>query len=401
MKRMTLLALVSIFVIGVSVVLTSTAGAQVNRSLPAFVKLQAGTPGTPQAGNLNITGVNIASRFGAGVSSPGAGFDASGTGVAVQGLTVAAPSAIHGTWTGAANYPFVDVAGVRGETASASAAGVLGISDKYVGVEGCSNLGLVGVLGRNDSATGVGVYAYASGDFGTGLFASGPTAASFDGDVLVTDHSPVAIAFVGQSEAGTDTGIGHPSDGALTLISNGTSRAGLTDLGQLYAGSPSAQTPSALFHSKVALCATWNPDFNSAVSAETTSSAALDGITDTGFGVVGACQSNSVGMAGLFVGRVQVSGTFSATTKNFRIDHPLDRANKYLVHSSVESSERMYVYRGVVRTDSSGYATVIVPTWFDALNENIQYQLTVVDESDSNEFVQAKVVKNWSHGRSR
>ena len=88
-----------------------------------------------------------------------------------------------------------------------------------------------------------------------------------------------------------------------------------------------------------------------------------------------------------------MSGTFSATTKNFRIDHPLDPANKYLVHSSVESSERMYVYRGVVRTDSSGYATVIVPTWFDALNENIQYQLTVTDESDCNEFVQAKVVK--------
>jgi hypothetical protein len=48
----------------------------------------------------------------------------------------------------------------------------------------------------------------------------------------------------------------------------------------------------------------------------------LDGITDSEYGVVGACQSNSVGPAGVFVGRVNVQCTFTATTKSFLIEPP-------------------------------------------------------------------------------
>lgn len=46
------------------------------------------------------------------------------------------------------------------------------------------------------------------------------------------------------------------------------------------------------------------------------------------------------GLAGIFGGDIIVSGAISAGTKDFKIDHPLDPANKYLVHASVESSFR-------------------------------------------------------------
>src|SRR5579862_5271350 len=53
------------------------------------------------------------------------------------------------------------------------------------------------------------------------------------------------------------------------------------------------------------------------------------------------------GLAGSFSGSVTISADLNVSgSKNFRIDHPLDPANKYLVHSAVESSERMNIYTG-------------------------------------------------------
>jgi trimeric autotransporter adhesin len=86
------------------------------------------------------------------------------------------------------------------------------------------------------------------------------------------------------------------------------------------------------------------------------------------------------GYAGVFTGNVTVTGTLSAAFKNFKIDHPLDPANKYLVHASVESSELMNIYTGNVITDAQGEATVRLPEWFETLNTDFRYQLTVVGQ---------------------
>jgi hypothetical protein len=84
-------------------------------------------------------------------------------------------------------------------------------------------------------------------------------------------------------------------------------------------------------------------------------------------------------LAGVFEGTVLVDGDFYVSgSKNFLIDHPLDPANRYLAHSCVESSERLNVYRGNVRLDQAGEASVQLPEWFDAVNANISYQLTAV-----------------------
>ncbi len=86
------------------------------------------------------------------------------------------------------------------------------------------------------------------------------------------------------------------------------------------------------------------------------------------------------GYAGNFQGSLNVTGTITAGGKDFKIDHPLDPANKYLLHASVESSEMMNIYTGNVTTDSQGEAAVHLPDWFEVVNTDFRYQLTVIGQ---------------------
>lgn len=83
---------------------------------------------------------------------------------------------------------------------------------------------------------------------------------------------------------------------------------------------------------------------------------------------------------GLFIGDLQVGGMLSKAGGTFRIDHPLDPENKYLVHSFVESPEMMNIYSGNCVTDAKGIATVYMPEYFETLNRDFQYQLTVIGQ---------------------
>lgn len=82
------------------------------------------------------------------------------------------------------------------------------------------------------------------------------------------------------------------------------------------------------------------------------------------------------GMAAYFSGNVHVSGTLSKSQGSFKIDHPLDPANKYLSHSFVESPDMMNVYNGNVVLDEEGSAWVDLPEYFGVLNRDFRYQLT-------------------------
>lgn len=94
------------------------------------------------------------------------------------------------------------------------------------------------------------------------------------------------------------------------------------------------------------------------------------------------------GYAGNFTGDLNVTGAIFAGVKDFRIDHPIDPANKYLVHASVESSEMMDIYTGNVTTDAEGNALVHLPDWFEVVNTDFRYQLTVIGQ-----FAQAIVAR--------
>jgi len=95
-----------------------------------------------------------------------------------------------------------------------------------------------------------------------------------------------------------------------------------------------------------------------------------------GVGVFGL--STPGGYAGQFDGDVYVYGTLTATSKSFKIDHPLDPANQYLYHYSVESAERLNQYTGNVTLDANGEAWVELPAWFQAVNTDVRYQLTCI-----------------------
>lgn len=110
--------------------------------------------------------------------------------------------------------------------------------------------------------------------------------------------------------------------------------------------------------------------------------------------------ANAGGDAGYFAGQVVIEGNLSVTGSvskgggSFKIDDPLDPANKYLSHSFVESPDMMDVYNGNVTTDKHGRATVILPDYFEALNGEFRYQLTVIGQ-----FAQAIVSQKIAHNR--
>lgn len=87
-------------------------------------------------------------------------------------------------------------------------------------------------------------------------------------------------------------------------------------------------------------------------------------------------------------GDVDVSGWLSKGGGSFKIDHPLDPENKYLYHSFVESPDMMNVYNGNVTTDANGHAEITLPAYFESLNTDFRYQLTIVD---AQQFAQVRV----------
>jgi hypothetical protein len=102
----------------------------------------------------------------------------------------------------------------------------------------------------------------------------------------------------------------------------------------------------------------------------------------------------NTGFAGVFIGDVDVIGNLSKSGGSFKIDHPLDPVNKYLYHSFVESPDMMNIYNGNVTTDAQGNAIVAMPEWFEALNRDFRYQLTVIGQ-----FAQAIVASKMADHR--
>lgn len=128
------------------------------------------------------------------------------------------------------------------------------------------------------------------------------------------------------------------------------------------------------------------------------------GITTNGTAILGEA-IGSTGWAGQFYGKVKMTSAYVPSiysgdagsvfidpglivngmlivtgSKSFKIDHPLDPENKYLVHSCVESDEMANMYNGTITTDARGYATVQLPGWFEAENEDFKYQLTCMGQ---------------------
>lgn len=123
-----------------------------------------------------------------------------------------------------------------------------------------------------------------------------------------------------------------------------------------------------------------------------------DSLTVTGDGILAApgddCCGGGTGLAGNFLGDIQTEGTSNSSSSSFKIDHPLDPANQYLYHSSVESPDMKNIYDGVVRLNEKGEATVALPEYFGALNRDFRYQLTSIGAPGPGLYVAEELANN-------
>ena len=112
--------------------------------------------------------------------------------------------------------------------------------------------------------------------------------------------------------------------------------------------------------------------------------------------------AGTTSLSGRFIGNVRVEGDLLITGNiskgggTFKIDHPVDPENKYLIHSFVESPDMMNVYNGNATTDAAGIVEVTLPDYFEASNKEFRYQLTpigqfaqviVKEEISNNKFI--------------
>src|SRR5215204_2854020 len=143
------------------------------------------------------------------------------------------------------------------------------------------------------------------------------------------------------------------------------------------------------------------------VSGRSDRGAGVLGGSHDGFGVVGG-SGNSAGLYGessyyyaaILNGKVKITGNLEKAGGSFKIDHPLDPANKYLCHSFVESPDMKKVYDGVVMLDGNGEAEIELPDWFGALNKDFRYQLTAIGAPGPNLHIAEEIsdgVTNYSN----
>lgn len=325
-------------------------------------------------------------------------------GAATNGLRVQNTSATAGTTglRGESSAPSGLTYGVVGQNGSPQGIGVYGVNTNTgqfgAGIRGVTNaLNGSGVQGQSTLTTGetTGVGGFINSDegqavsgFSNALAGNGAgVVGSANGDLSVGVYGGVSrgtYGTFGWAAATTATGVGGWNQ-ATTGETRGVSGLVYSDAGAALFGEATAAT--GLTNGVYATVASTT---GRAVEAIASASSGLN------YGVF-ARTNSAAGYAGWFQGRVHVNGTLSKSAGSFRIDHPLDPENRTLSHSFVESPDMKNVYDGVVTTDGAGYATVELPQWFEALNRDFRYQLTVVDGGDG--FVLAKVAREVEANR--
>lgn len=246
-----------------------------------------------------------------------------------------------------------------------------------------------GIQVRNEAVTGVGT----AGDFQTnspnGRGIVSRATASGAGDATAISASSAAIGGIGISANATATSGNTRGLVALAASSSGraidaanTATSGFADV---IVGTTSSSLGYAVYGINNNGPSTANAIVGEANGANGRAVAGFaGGAGGTAYGVIG--QANATTGWSLFAfGRSGASGT-----KSFRIDHPLDPENKYLLHYSSEGPEPLNIYSGTIVTGKDGFAFVDLPDYFGEINRDPRVQLTVNDTSE--DFVMAKVV---------
>lgn len=442
--------------------LTAVMAAYGTMTMPADppVNLQATTPGIAQNGHINVSGQVIGRNFYAstsatsayvglanattGTASGGDFYSAANNGRGVSGTASSGTGFNYGGYFqsgsdngkgvfGLASNAGGTTYGVHGRSASSAGRGVFGEATSTGGTN-------YGVYGRSTSATGRGIFGEATGgglNYG-GLFQTvsnsgyGVLAKNTGGGVAIrAESNGLALQVLGLSSFSNTVSFGgglpftvagptlvpnlnaDKLDGLdasaflqtvpvpLTLNTNSFSTTLIVGNGYSHGQAIRATSPGG-----------------NGVYGESTNDSGVYGVgayglegrsfqangegvhgwcqdlTSVCYGVRGGTNSPTNGFGVFSLGNMGASGT-----KPFRIDHPLDPTNKYLFHYSTESPEPQNFYNGNVTTDSHGEAWVELPAYFEEINRDFRYTLTVVDDTDSEVFVMAKVAKKIRDNR--
>ncbi len=329
-----------------------------------------------------VWGVNSASG-GIGVY----GYDSAGTGVSGSGATYG----VYGTATGSGSTAGVYGSGAYGVQGSGTTDGVYG-TGTVNGVFGIG--GFDGVVGNGtlDGVQGLGTGAGSTGVYGSGLQYGVQGSATGSGSTVgvsgtganglqgtgtangVYGTGPNGVYGTGPTGVyGSGTNYGVSGTGPIGIYGTGTTNGGVGIEGLGGEGGNSGGAGGV---------------FVGAEGNEGGVGATFQGGNAFDFGSAGGdgmsawpgYSGETPAYAGYFNGNIDVTGSTEDSSSGLKIDHPLDPANKYLYHSSVESSEMMNIYTGNVTTDSEGFATVHLPDWFEAVNTDFRYQLTVIGQ---------------------
>jgi len=270
------------------------------------------------------------------------------------------------------------ISGVSSSKAS-GASGVLGQSTAKTGVVN----GVVGVAASSSNGTN-GVLGFASGSSGTVFGVQGTTKSTGGVGVLgvATATSGAAAGVVGTSASPGGNGM-QASATATTGTANGIYAQTAATNGSGVVGNNIATSGIALG----VVGATASPGGAGGVFDNTSGGTSLVLVGNGGSNFRQIFNVDASGNA-FFAGNVSKGGG------SFKIDHPLDPANRYLSHSFVESPDMVNLYNGNVMTDQRGIAVVVLPDYFEALNRDFRYQLTVIGQ-----FAQAIVAQEIEKGR--
>lgn len=346
----------------------------------------------------------------------------SSTGVGVFGTSGTLPPGVD-------NIP-VNIAGVEGH--SIQNPGVVGRSIEDAGVSGESLQGL-GMLARSSTGTGVLGVTFAPEIPGEPPSAAGVFGSSVAGGNGVTGFVGSATGVVGSSVRGIGVrGTSGDQDGVsgFSLAANGVRGVGgaggreiasgvfgSSDRGFGVRGVSTARdgTVGVTFGGGAGVSGLhFSREPGIGVSGVSVLNNGVEGFSFTGLGVRGEGRNGGVhgicsstdsnvgavvgqnlnGFAGIFLGKVRVTGQLFKGGGGFEIDHPLDPQNKSLSHSFVESPDMLNIYNGNVTTDAEGNAVIALPDYFEALNHEFRYQLTVIGQ-----FAQAIVVDEIRNNR--
>lgn len=348
----------------------------------ALVRLQPTYPGVIQSGNINVSGVISGDQL--NLSGPNTKiFATSYSANTIVGVSTSSTSSAfeaYNSETGALAYLG------SGPNALVGLAGSGGFAGAFFGNTLTNgNVRINGRIGFNAEPTDLAVtindpnyFALGNGDVTKWIVTSHP-----DGNGLDFGESGVAYGRL------------HLSPGGKIGINTDDPQRSLDLVGELRVSAMNAM-PSAIlvntngFNGVDTTSTRVNGNGVFARAQVGTSGYGLFGVANEGYGVVGYGPVYAVFAQG---------NTGASGTKSFRIDHPADPLNKYLLHYSAEGPEPQNIYNGQVITDEKGYATVTLPSYYESINKDARIQVSVVDESDTSEFVQAKIVQKVRGGQ--